>query len=133
MRYLTIAEVLILHERVISVSGGARGVRDLGALESAIKQPYTSFADQNLYPDLPSKAAALCHSLVMNHPFVDGNKRVGHATMETYLMLNGYEIECNVDEQEQVILNLAAGNLSRSNFIEWVRAHTGPVSTTSSG
>lgn len=61
------------------MSGGASGIRDLGALESAVAQPHASFGGQDLYPDLITKAAALCFSLVMNHPFVDGNKRVGHA------------------------------------------------------
>ncbi len=72
------------------------------------------------------KAAALAFSLVMNHPFVDGNKRIGHAAMETLLVLNGLEIKADVNEQEQVFLNLAAGALEREAFVEWVRAHTIP-------
>ena len=83
MRYLSISEVLDLHERLIASSGGARGIRDLGALESAVSQPHATFAKKDLYPDLVTKAAAICFSIVMNHPFVDGNKRVGHAAMET--------------------------------------------------
>jgi death-on-curing protein len=87
-------------------------------------QPHASFGGQDLYPDLVAKAAALCYSLVMNHAFVDGNKRVGHAAMETFLLLNGHEIQCGTDEQERVILQLAAGDLSRNAFTEWVRRHT---------
>ena len=124
MRHLSISEILDLHERLLADSGGASGVRDLGALESAVGQPHASFGGQDLYPDLIAKAAALCSSLVMNHPFVDGNKRIGHAAMETFLLLNGHEIECDVDEQERVILQLAAGDLSRNAFTEWVRLHT---------
>ena len=59
----------------------------------------------------------------MNHPFVDGNKRVGHVAMETFLILNGFEIESSVDDQEQVILNLAAGNLTREAFSKWLNDH----------
>lgn len=124
MRYLSIAEVLDLHQRLFADTGGATGVRDLGALESAVSQPHASFGGQDLYPDLVAKAAALCYSLVMNHAFVDGNKRVGHAAMETFLLLNGHEIQCGTDEQERVILQLAAGDLSRNAFTEWVRRHT---------
>ena len=127
MRHLSISEILDLHERLLADSGGASGVRDLGALESAVGQPHASFGGQDLYPDLIAKAAALCSSLVMNHPFVDGNKRIGHAAMETFLLLNGHEIECDVDEQERVILQLAAGDLSRNAFTEWVRRHTTPI------
>jgi len=133
MRYLSIAEVLDLHERLLATSGGGAGVRDLGALESAVSQPHAAFGGQDLYPDLITKAAALCYSLVMNHPFVDGNKRVGHAAMETFLLLNSHEIESDADEQEQVILQLAAGDLSRNAFIEWVRLHTTTESNATSG
>jgi len=124
MRFLSIAEVLDLHERLLADSGGAPGVRDLGALESAVSQPHAAFGGLDLYPDLVTKAAALCYSLIMNHAFVDGNKRIGHAAMETFLVLNGHELQCGVDEQEQVILQLVAGDYSRNAFTEWVRRHT---------
>jgi death on curing protein len=99
-----------LHRQIIEQSGGALGVRDLRALESALAQPRMTFGGDDLYPTLVDKAAALGFSLVMNHPFVDGNKRTGHAAMETFLILNGLEISASVDEQEQVILSLASGN-----------------------
>src|SRR5690242_19069572 len=102
MRYLTLSEVLEMHRLVLEQSGGAGGVRDQNALESALAQPQMSFGGEELYPTLVEKASALAFSLVMNHPFVDGNKRVGHAAMETFLVLNGYEIHASVDEQEQV-------------------------------
>ena len=123
MRYLSISEVFELHDRIISTSGGSRGVRDLNALESAVNQPRQTFDQDDLYPDVVMKAAALCFSLVMNHPFVDGNKRVGHAAMETFLILNGYEIIAGVDEQESLMLNLAAGKMSRTSFSEWLYDH----------
>jgi len=124
MRYLTLAEVLDLHQRLLSATGGAGGVRDLAALESSVAQPRATFDRQDLYADLVAKAAVLCYGLVRNHPFVDGNKRLGHAAMETFLMLNGAEVDANVDEQERIILNLAAGHVSREDFTSWLRDHT---------
>lgn len=133
MRYLSITEVLDLHDRLLAAYGGASGVRDLGALESAVSQPHAAFGGQDLYPSLVTKAAALCYSLVMNHPFLDGNKRAGHAAMETFLVLNGHGIQCDVEEQERVILQLAAGDLSRNAFTKWVRLHTTTESNATSG
>ena len=126
MRYLTLGEVVALQQRVIAGTGGAAGVRDLGALESAVAQPRASFGGEDLYPGVIEKAAALGFSLVMGHPFVDGNKRTGHAAMETFLVLNGYEVSAPVDEQERVMLQLAAGELSRDDFVEWVRSRALP-------
>lgn len=76
-----------------------------------------------MYPDLASKAAALGHSLIQNHPFVDGNKRVGHAAMEVFLLLNGYEIDASVDEQEKIIIDVASGKVSRIELNAWLRKH----------
>lgn len=123
MRYLTLPEVLDLHHRIIASTGGTRGIRDLGALESAVSQPRITFDQADLYPDIFSKAAALCFSLIMNHPFVDGNKRVGHAAMETFLILNGYEIWADVDEQERIILGITAGNVTRVELASWLSDH----------
>ena len=123
MRYLTLAEILELHRRVIEQSGGADGVRELSGVESAVAQTQMTFDGDDLYPTIESKATALCFSLVMNHPFLDGNKRIGHAAMETLLVMNGYELVSDVDDTEKVILALAAGNLSREELLEWVTSH----------
>ncbi len=123
MRYLSLAEVAALHRLVLEAAGGSPGVRDPGALESAVAQPLQTFAGEDLYPGLIEKAAALCFSLVRNHPFLDGNKRVGHAAMETFLVLNGFEIEASVDEQEELILSLAAGEVDRSGLVTWLSQH----------
>ena len=106
MRGLSVPEVVELHRMALELSGGADGIRDVGALHSAVLQPYMTFGGQDLYPAVADKAAALCFSLVMNHPFVDGNKRVGHAAMETLLVLNGLEIDAPLAEQESVVLRL---------------------------
>lgn len=123
IRYLGVAEVLALHRRVLERWGGASGIRDAAALESAIAQPRMSGGSQDLYPDLAAKAAALCFSLVRNHPFVDGNKRVAHAGMEVFLMLNGYELDAPLEEQERLMVNLASGSLARDDLVAWVRQH----------
>ena len=127
MRYLTLNEVLELHCRIIEQSGGGAGVRDLNAVESALAQPRMTFGGEELYPTVIEKASALGFSLIQNHPFVDGNKRIGHAAMETYLVLNGYEINASVDEQEQIILQVAASELKRAAFTDWLSAHIVPL------
>ncbi|MDM9385389.1 type II toxin-antitoxin system death-on-curing family toxin [Chlorogloeopsis sp. ULAP01] len=124
MRFLTLIEVLELHRRVIEQSGGAFGIRDVGLLESAIAQPRMTFGGEELYPSLLEKAAALGFSIIMNHPFVDGNKRTGHAATETFLVLNGIEINASVDEQERVVLAIASGELGREAFVEWLQRNT---------
>jgi death-on-curing protein len=123
MRYLTLSALLRLYRRVMQQSGGAIGLRDLGALEAVLAQPRMTFGGQELYPTPVEKAAALGFSLVRGHPFIDGNKRIGHAAMETFLLLNGFEIEAPVDEQEQLILRLAAGELEREELEDWLRRH----------
>jgi death-on-curing protein len=123
MRYLTLGEVVDLHRAVIETTGGTSGIRDLGALESALAQPRASFGGVDLHASLPAKAAALCFSLVNNHPFIDGNKRLGHAATETFLILNGSEIDAIVDEQERLMLDLASGKLTREQLGAWLLAH----------
>lgn len=122
MRYLTLNEALELHERIIVQTGGSSGLREVGGLESALAQPRMTFGGAELYPTIAEKAAALGFSIIQNHPFVDGNKRTGHAAMEIFLVLNGYELDKSVDEQETVILQVASGLLTRSAFTNWVNS-----------
>ena len=103
-------------------SGGAYGIRDLNALESTVAQPRMTFDRRELYVTVGEKAAALGFSMILNHPFIDGNKRIGHAVVETFLMLNGFEIEAPVDEQGRIVLAIAAGELSREQFVEWLES-----------
>lgn len=123
MRYLTVEEVQRLHQQVLDETGGGSGVRDQGALESAVAQPQMAFGGQELYPTLADKAGALGFSLAMNHAFLDGNKRIAHAAMEVFMVLNGAELNASVDGQEKVMLELAAGKLDREAFVEWIRQH----------
>jgi death on curing protein len=121
IRYLTLAEVIELHRAILEQVAGSGSIRDLGALESAIAQPRMTFGGEELYPTIIEKASALGFSIVMNHPFVDGNKRAGHAAMETFLVLNRLEIKATVDEQERVILALAAGEFDRDALTNWLQ------------
>jgi death-on-curing protein len=109
MRSLTVAESLEIYQRVMLQSGGLVGIRDFGALESAMAQPFMTFDGDELYPTLVEKAAALGFSLIQNHPFADGNKRTGHAVMAVFLALNGYKVE--------------ARGLTRNAFTEWLLVH----------
>jgi len=123
VRYLTLNEVLEVHRQVIAQSGGAEGLMHLPALESALAPPQMTFGGEELYPTLVDKAAVLGYALIKNHPFLDGNKRTGHAAMEVFLVLHGYEIRAAVDEQEHVILQVAASELDREEFAAWLRTH----------
>ncbi len=121
MKFLSFFQILELHRQIIAQSGGSLGIRDIGALESALAQPKMTFDKKELYQTLQEKAAALAFSLSSNHPFVDGNKRVAHAAMEVFLFLNGHEISAPVDEQEELFLKLANGKLTRQELSEWLK------------
>ena len=110
----------------IAQSGGAEGVRDWPALESSIAQPRQTFGGEDLYSSLVAKAAAIGFFLISNHPFIDGNKRVGHAALEVTLVLNGAELTASVEDQESVILAVASGELSLEQFTWWVQEHATP-------
>ena len=123
MRYLTLGEVLELHRRLIHAARGAATLSRLPALEAAVALPRQTFGGADLYPDLPEKAAALAFALVQNHPFSDGNKRVGHAALETFLLLNGHELDATVHEGEEAILGVASGRWSQPDLLAWIRLH----------
>ena len=129
-RYLSLAEVLKLHGRIIAQTGGSDALRDLGMLESALGQPRQTFGGEDLYPTIAAKAAALGFSLIMNHPFIDGNKRVGHGAVEALLMLNGFELLAAVDDAEAEIFAVAAGQRSRDQFQQWIEEHIRPLDLT---
>jgi len=124
MRYLTVSEVIELYRQVMEASGGTVGILSIESLESAVGQPRATFDGNELYPTIIEKTAALGFSLIMNHAFVDGNKRIGHYAMETFLVVNGHEFDASLDEQESIILQLASGKLSRDAFTDWIREHT---------
>jgi death on curing protein len=120
MKYLTIQQVLRIHARSIEQFGGDASVRNLGLVESAVAQPRARFGGMDLYPTLAEKATALAFSLVLNHPFSDGNKRTGYGAMMMFLGRNGHTIAASLDEHASVFLRLAAGELDREGFLAWV-------------
>jgi death-on-curing protein len=120
MLYLTLDEALYVHDGLIREFGGAAGVRDLGLLESALLRPQTGY-----YSDLIEEAAALWESLAMNHPFVDGNKRVAYAALELFLGLNGLDVTANNDDVITFIYHhLEAGTFRKDILDAWLRANT---------
>jgi death-on-curing protein len=127
MRYLSLGEVVDLHQALLQHTGGAAGIRDLGMLESALAQPRATFGGVDLHPTAVAKAAAMGFSLALNHPFIDGNKRVAHAAMDVFLLLNGLELSGALDEQERLMLNLADGHVTREELTAWLEKHVKPA------
>ena len=125
MKILTKAQVLMLHEQLVNETGGSPGLRDEGLLESALASPFQEFATFSPYPTIQQKAARLGFSLVMNHPYIDGNKRIGAHAMLTLLALNGIEIACTQKELADTILNVAAGNIGYDGLLQWLLDHQG--------
>lgn len=123
MRHLTINEILRLHRAIIAESGGASEILNFRGLQSALAQPQMTFGGEDLYPTLTEKAAAMAFSIINNHPFMDGNKRTAHAAADVFLMMNGFEIEASVEEQERIVLALAAGEMDRQTFTRWLEKH----------
>ena len=119
--YLSVEQVLAFHEALVGQFGGASGVRDRGALEPAVARPAMTFGGEDLYGDVAAKAAALMHSLVLNHPFVDGNKRIGVAAAEFFLERNASILEASDEELERLTLAVAEGKVAAEALAIWFR------------
>ena len=120
VQFLSRDETLEIHRVLIERFGGPPGVRDLGLLESALFRPRTGY-----YADLAEMAAALFESLIMNHPFVDGNKRVAFFATDVFLRLNGYQLSVDSQEAHGFLIGLLDGNrCTRDNLLPWIRRHT---------
>jgi len=124
IRYLTTEDVLLLHHLSIEKSGGSHGLRDPELLDSAIHRPQATFAGQDLYLTLFDKAGALCHSLIKNHAFVDGNKRTSLLSSMTFLELNGYRFECAQEELVTFGLKIDNENISAEGIASWLKMHS---------
>lgn len=119
--YLSVEQLLRLHQMQLERFGGRAGLRDRGALESAAARPRMTFGGEDLYPDVPAKAAALMHSLAMNHPFVDGNKRAAAMSAELFLVVNGHELDAADEAIIDVTIALARGEVSAEALAIWIR------------
>src|SRR6185295_8246012 len=124
--YLSVRQLLRLHEIQLRAFGGSAGIRDRGGLEAAAAKPRMTFGGDDLYPDLAAKAAALMHSLVMNHPFVDGNKRVGAMAAELFLAVNGEDIDADDETLVDATLAVARGEVSAEALAIWIRQRSSP-------
>lgn len=122
--FLSLDEVLEIHRDQISRYGGAPGVGDAGLLQSAIAQPRAMFAGQYLHADLFEMAAAYLFHVVKNHPFIDGNKRVGAVAAIVFLELNGLEVDAPEDEYELLVLQVAQSTVDKQAIASFFRAHT---------
>lgn len=124
MKYLTTEDVLLLHHLSIEKSGGSHGLRDAGLLDAAVHRPQATFAGEDLYPTLFDKAGALCHSLIKNHAFVDGNKRTSLLSSMTFLELNGHIFKCSQDELVEFGLKIDNENVSADGIASWLKSHS---------
>ena len=116
-------KVLLLHQLIAQETGGSVGVRDEGLLESALEGVFATFDGQELYPGKEEKGARLGYTLISNHAFVDGNKRIGMYVMLTFLEVNGIHMDASNEEVAQVGLAVAAGQMDYAGLLGWVKAH----------
>lgn len=123
MRRLTFEQVVLIHRQLIRATGGSDGLRDEALLDSALNAPFQTFDDRPLYPTLQQKAARLGYALVSNHPFVDGNKRIGVHVMLVFLELNGVELQAEQSELIAVGLALASGAMEAGALLQWILEH----------
>ncbi len=117
-------EVLLIHTKVIKVHGGGNGVRDMGGLESAIARPFQTYGGEYLYTSSFERAAAIGESIIMNHPFVDGNKRTGYVLMETTLRLEAIKINAADEELYSFIINISTGIIHFEEIVSWLKENT---------
>ena len=120
---LTKEQVISIHSSLVKVTGGADGVRDEGMLKSALETPFQTYGGIDLYPSLFQKAARLGYSLISNHPFIDGNKRIGIHIMLVFLAINGVEMKYTQEELADTGLSTAAGTLTADELLSWLSSH----------
>ena len=123
MKTLSKNQVTALHSALIREFGGIDGIRDEGLLESALAAPFQTFDGEPVYPSLQAKAAQLGFGLIRNHPFVDGNKRIGAHTMLVFLAVNGIELRYEQQELIDIVLSVAAGQIDRQGLLQWILDH----------
>ena len=123
VQYLTLEHILVIHQDQIDRYGGSHGIRDLALLESALFRPQTTFGSEDLYSTVFDKAAALMHSIILNHPFLDGNKRTGVVAGIIFLELNGYYLNVGLDELEQAALNIASKKWNIEIISQWLEQY----------
>ena len=126
MTKFSIDKVLLLHQYIAAETGGSVGLRDEGLLESALEGAFATFEGKELYPTKEEKAARIGASLVSNHAFLDGNKRIGMNVMLTFLEVNGIRVECTDEDIVRAGLSLADGSMDYEKLLAWIREHAVP-------
>jgi death-on-curing protein len=121
--FLTLDDILESHQNQIDTYGGSHGIRDIGLIESAIAQPEASFGGEYLHADIFEMAAAYVYHLVMNHPFVDGNKRVGLEAALIFLEINNENLNASDEELVDLVLKTTAGQVGKPEIAEFFRSH----------
>lgn len=116
-------KVLLLHKLIAEETGGSVGIRDEALLESALENAFSGFGGKEFYPSKEEKGARLGYTLISNHAFVDGNKRIGMYVMLTFLEVNGIRLDCTDDEIVEVGLAVASGAMDYDALLKWVRSH----------
>ncbi|MEK7559595.1 MAG: type II toxin-antitoxin system death-on-curing family toxin [Patescibacteria group bacterium] len=124
MKYLTTPQVLVIHDQMVKRFGGSLGIRDMGLIESAVERPKSTFDGEDLYPDIFLKAAALMHSLLKNHAFVDGNKRTAYSSCGIFLKLNGYKLENMHKKSLEFAMNVENNSLELEKIAEWLKKNS---------
>ena len=123
MIFFEYEQVVKIHSSLIAKTGGMDGIRDAQLLDSALKTPFQTFGGNNPYPDILDKASQLCYSLIENHPFVDGNKRIGVHLMLLFLKLNNIEVNYSQQELVDFGLDIASGKMSKNDIKGWIIEH----------
>lgn len=121
--YLTLEQILVIHEDQIERYGGTSGLRNLELLESAVFRPQSTFDGKDLYEDVFEKTASLIHSLILNHPFIDGNKRTGMVGGLVFLEINGFLLKVQQKEFVEIALAIATKKLDLEKTREWIQSH----------
>ena len=122
-KFLTISQVLDIHQDEINSFGGTNGVRDEGLLDSALAQPQATFGGELLHPTIGEQAAAYLYHLAMNHPFIDGNKRTAFAVMDTFITLNGYSLNLSVEEAYNLVIQVVKREISKEELSAFLEMH----------
>ena len=120
---INIDDVLNIHELLINKFGGSHGVRDLNLLKSALARPFQTFDQADLYKTPPEKAAAIIESIVNNHPFIDGNKRIGWVLMRLYLLEIGLDIKSSQVDKFEFVISIASNKLAFQVIVDWIERH----------
>lgn len=123
MKYITINYIIKLHEKLIIATGGSSGIRDIGLLESAIENSKATFAGEDLYKSIEGKCSNICYSIINNHAFIDGNKRIGIYVMLMLLEYNGVELIFTQKELIDLGLDTAKGEMKQENILDWIKNH----------